>query len=148
MNQPPIIDNKSEAGPDYFFCQLCLGYHAPEQKSKRDFVYNHHHYICCTWQYENMKNEKAVDTEIWDPTNLLEPVTTGHQIDENLMHNSSTKKTISTVIQKPKKRGRPQKSISPSILESSKTQEQLAEECRVSQSTISRRIKDAQGVLL
>ena len=31
---PPMVDHKADAGPDWFFCEGCLAYHAPEYQSR------------------------------------------------------------------------------------------------------------------
>lgn len=31
---PPMVDNQVDAGPDWFFCDGCLAYHAPEYQSR------------------------------------------------------------------------------------------------------------------
>jgi len=31
---PPMVDNKVNAGPDWFFCDGCLAYHAPEYRGE------------------------------------------------------------------------------------------------------------------
>lgn len=164
---PPVIDNKSDAGPDYFFCQACLGYHSPEYRSKKDFVHTKienrsdslkgrkvkQAYVVCKWSYDEMTGKHLnIDDEVPDwnkPVSDTPPasIPQARNIDEEPPEPKKQGNPTRSIFGTAKTRGRPRKNIFINI-DSSKTCEELAEELGVSPMTISRRRREAQAILL
>ena len=143
INVPPMVDNKTDAGSDWFFCHACLAYHPPEYLS-RDARY-------CEFALRIIQDkEVAVDEPVSDP--LPASISQACDIDEkpvtltdwcdSTCDNNSTPVNVTR-----QKRSLRKELPEDEIIKSAENGAVLAERYSVSKMTISR-IRRGQRVLV
>jgi len=140
---PPMVDNKVNAGPDWFFCDGCLAYHAPEYRGEFQSNYKKYcHFALAVIREE----EKPVDdiplSSISHAQDIDEKaVTLSSPIDSTLDNNSETVNV--TRQQRSLRKDLPEEEI----IKSTESGQVLAERYGVTRMTISR-IRRGQRVLI